>query len=304
MSEKGAAQLDVFSQHVRVRRNDLQTLDLLAPPAQFILANNVSERSYSELNPRLGLKWQLGEMQSLRLVGQKWRRSASAGTLSGVDTLGIQVNDKLPTAGGLYERMRLQYDVENNRTAFFQAFLDHERIDNGLGGQRTAITGFEVTQLDSLRNRPEVFSSKSDLENTPVFVEGTVSTLGLAANTLLSDRQTVSASYLARGSRQTGVNTGLLIPYVPRNYLQLGSQWSLPERLLLGASAVYRSTRYRDDTNLDPIRAGWSFGLTAYWETADKKSSVQAILDNLLPDAKNADTQPYPHLVLRYAYRF
>ena len=128
--------------------------------------------------------------------------------------------------------------------------------------------------------------------------------MGLAANALLSDRQTVSASYLARSSRQTGINTGLLIPYVPRHYLQLGSQWSLPERLLLGASAVYRSTRYRDDTNLDPIRAGWSFGLTAYWETADKKSSVQAILDNLLPDAKNADTQPYPHLVLRYAYRF
>lgn len=304
MSGKLATQLDLFSQHVRVRRNDLQTLDLLAPPAQFVLVNSAAERSYSEINPRLGLKWQLGEMQSLRLVGQKWRRSASAGTLSGVDTLGIQVNDKLPTAGGLYERMRLQYDVETNRAAFFQAFLDHERINNGLGGQRTAITGFEVTQLDSLRNRPEFFSPKSDLENTPVFAEGSVSTAGLAANALLSDRQTVSASYLSRSSRQTGINTGLLIPYVPRHYLQLGSQWSLPDRWLFGTSAVYRSTRYRDDTNLDPIKAGWSFGLTAYWETADKKSSVQAILDNLLTDQKNADTQPYPHLVLRYSYRF
>jgi len=304
MSGKLATQLDLFSQHVRVRRNDLQTLDLLAPPAQFVLVNSAAERSYSEVNPRLGLKWQLGEMQSLRLVGQKWRRSASAGTLSGVDTLGIQVNDKLPTAGGLYERMRLQYDVETNRAAFFQAFLDHEKINNGLGGQRTAITGFEVTQLDSLRNRPEFFSPKSDLENTPVFEAGTVSTLGLAANTLLSDRQTISASYLARSSRQTGINTGLLVPYVPRNYLQLGSQWSLPDRWLFGTSAVYRSTRYRDDTNLDPIKAGWSFGLTAYWETADKKSSIQAILDNLLPDQKNADTQPYPHLMLRYSYRF
>lgn len=304
MPENLAAQLDLFSQHVRVRRSDLQTLALLAPPSQFVLVNSAVERSYSEINPRVGLKWQLGEMQSLRLVGQKWRRSASAGTLSGVDTLGIQVNDKLPAAGGLYERMRLQYDVEKNRNAFFQAFLDHERVDNGLGGQRTAITGFEVTQLESLRNRPDVFSSKSDLENTPVFEAGTVSTLGLAANTLLSDRQAVSASYLARSSRQTGINNGFLIPYVPRSYLQLGSQWSLPERWLLGASATYRSTRYRDDTNLDPIRAGWSFGLTAYWETADKKSSVQAILDNLLPDMRSADMQPYPHLVLRYAYRF
>ena len=302
--EKWAAQLDVFSQHVRVRRNDLQTLDVLAPPAQFVLMNSAAERNYSEINPRLGLKWQLGEMKSLRLVGQKWRRSASAGTLSEVDTLGIQVNDKLPTAGGLYERVRLQYDAEANRTAFFQAFLDHEHINNGLGGQPTAITGFEVTQLDSLRSRPEVFSPKSDIENTPVFAEGSVSTFGVAANVLLSNRQTISASYLSHASRQTGINAGLLIPYVPRSYLQLGSQWSLPDRWLLGTSAVYRSTRYRDDVNIDPIKAGWAFGFTAYWETADKKSSVQAILDNLLSDFKTADTQPYPHLVLRYSYRF
>lgn len=304
MSGKWAAQLDLFSQQVQVRRNDLQTLDLLAPPAQFVLVNSAAERNYSEINPRLGVKWQLAGMQSLRLVGQRWRRSASAGTLSQVDTLGIQVNDKLPTAGGLYERVRLQYDVETDREAFFQAFLDHERVDNGLGGQRTAITGFEVTQLDSLRSRPEVFSPKSDIENTPVFETGSVLTAGLAANVLLNARQTVSASYLSRGSKQGGINAGLLIPYVPRNYLQLGSLWSLPDRWLLGTSAVYRSTRYRDDTNLDPIKAGWSFGFTAYWETADKESSVQAILDNLLPDSRMADTQPYLHLVLRYSYRF
>lgn len=299
-----AAQLDLFSQHVRTKRNDLQTLDLLAPPAQFALVTEARERNYSEINPRLGLKWQLGARQSLRLAGQKWRRSASAGTLSEVDTLGIPVNDKLPTAGGLYERVRLQYDVETNRAAFFQVFLDHEHINNGLGGQRTAITGFEVTQLESLRSRPEVFSPKSDLENTPVFVEGSVSTVGLAANILLSEHQALSANYLFRESRQTGVDADLFIPYVPRDYLQLGSQWSLPHRWLLGVSAVYRSSRYRDDANLDPIEAGWSFGLTAYWETANKKSSVQAIADNLLLDSKTADTQTDPHLVLRYSYRF
>jgi hypothetical protein len=62
--------------------------------------------------------------------------------------------------------------------------------------------------------------------------------------------------------------------------------------------------RYRDDTNLDQIQAGWSFGLTTYWETTDKKSSFQAILDNLLTKMEAADTQHYPHLVLRYSYRF
>ena len=93
------------------------------------------------------------------------------------------------------------------------------RQESGLG----KIEATRVLRLSPLvvRNRPEVFSPKSDLENTPVFEAGTASTLGLAANALLNDHQTVSASYLAHGSRQTGVNTGLLIPYVPRNYLQL-----------------------------------------------------------------------------------
>jgi hypothetical protein len=294
----------LFSQHVNTKRTDLQTLDVVSPIAHYQVVNTTEERNYSEFNPRIGIKWQLGDMQSLRLVGQKWRRSASSATLSEVDTLGIQVNDKLPTAGGLYQRMRIQYDGQASRSAFFQTFLDYERINNGLGGLPTAITGFEVTQLDSLRSRPDVFTPKSDIENTPVFAEGNISTLGVATNILLSEKHSISASYLSRSSRQTGTNIGKSIPYVPRDYLQLGSQWSLPDRLLLGASAVFRNTRYRDDTNLDPIQAGWAFGLTSYWETADKKSSIQAILDNLLTNKKSADTQSSPHLVLRYSYRF
>ena len=231
LNGRSAAEFDLFSQHVRTTRSDLQRLDVtMVPPARYELVNTTVESNYSEFNPRLGIKMQLGDMQSLRLVGQKWRRSASSATLSEVDTLGIQVNDKLPTAGGLYQRMRLQYDVQANKSAFFQTFLDYEEINNGLGGLPTAITGFEVTQLDSLRSRPDVFAPKSDIENTPVFVEGNIASFGAASNILLSEKQSISASYLSRISRQTGTNEGKFIPYVPRDYVQLGSQWSLQDR--------------------------------------------------------------------------
>jgi len=55
------------------------------------------------------------------------------------------------------------------------------------------IEATRVLRLSPLvvRNRPEVFSPKSDLENTPVFEAGTASTLGLAANALLNDHQTM-----------------------------------------------------------------------------------------------------------------
>ncbi len=303
---RSKAQADLYYQHARARRTEASALDVLPPPPpgqHFDLGTTVQAQDNNEFNPRLGMQWMLSDSQSLRLVAQKWRRPAAAGSLGAVDTVGVAVNDRLPTAGGMYQRLRLQFDGEAGGKLFGQAFVDRERVDNGLGGRRTAITDFELTQLENLRNRPEVFSPKADLEETPTFAQGTVDTLGVAVNALIGDRYAASARLLFRDSRQEGANNGLRIPYVPRNYLLLGAQWAAPERLLLGATAAYRSIRYRDDVNLDPISSGWSFGLSAYWETADKRSSLQLILDNLLPNHA-AGVQPDAHLLVRYSARF
>ena len=144
---------------------------------------------------------------------------------------------------------------------------------------------------------------QSDIEETPTFAQGRVNTFGLAANVLLTDRVSLAARYLRRDSRQQGANDGLRLPYVPRDFLLLGGQWSLPERLLFGVRAIYRGERFRDDVNLDAIRGGWSLGFTSYWETADKRSSIQFILDNILSN-KNAGVAPESHLLLRYSHRF
>ncbi len=72
---------------------------------------------------------------------------------------------------------------------------------------------------------------------------------------------------------------------------------------MLGTSATFRTARFRDDANQEPISAGWAFGVTGYWEDASKHHSLQAILDNLLT-RKQAGVQPDPHLVVRYSYRF
>ncbi len=301
--EQVAVQFDLFSQHMRVRRSDFNTLDLLAPVAHFVIEDKSVQETPSELNPRVGVKWQPTPNQSLRLVGQRWRRPASVGQLASVDTLGINVNDRLPSAGGRYQRWRLQYDGESGQAGFLQAFVDHERVDNGLAGERTAISDFELTQLESLRNRPEVFSAQSEIEETPIFARGRVATVGVAANFLLGAQQAVSLRYLRRDAHQQGLNAGLRIPYLARDVLQLGSRWSLPGRWLLGAGAVYRGARFRDDANREALRAGWAFGLSAYWESADKRSAVQLILDNLLSNSKAA-TSPDAHLLLRYSQRF
>ena len=258
---------------------------------------------YTELNPRFGLQWQLAPLQTLRLVSQRWRRPGSAGSLSPIDTVGIALNDRLVSAGGLYQRTRVQFDGELGSSSFVQVFADHERVDNPRSAFPSPVAGFELSQLENLRNRTEVFTARSDLEETPDFALGRVDSLGLALNHLIGRNQTIAVRYLARNARQQGAGKGLKIPYIPRHYAQFTSQWALAGGWLLGTSATFRTGRFRDDTNQEPISAGWAFGLTGYWEDASKHHGLQAILDNLLT-RKQAGNQPDPHLVVRYSYRF
>ena len=47
------------------------------------------------------------------------------------------------------------------------------------------------------------------------------------------------------------------------------------------AQAVYRSRRFTDEANLFPLAASWDGQLDLYWETADKRWSVEAYGQNL-----------------------
>lgn len=295
---------DLFAQNGKATITDTSDLVLLVnPPLQIPVDGGVKQIRYAQVNPRLGVKWQIAPLQSLRLVGQKWRRPASAGSLSPIDTLGIAINDRLLTEAGLYERVRLQYDGEVTQNSFLQVYVDHERVNNPRSDFASPVGSFQLSQLETLRGRTEFFSARSELEDTPIFVSGSVDSLGFAVNHLLSKKQTISARYLGRTARQSGFRAGLKIPYIPRHYAQLASQWSLSGGWLLGTSATFRTERFKDEDNLLPMTAGWSFGLTAYWEDPTKQHSVQFILDNVLA-RKRAGPYPDPHLLLRYAYRF
>ncbi len=299
------AQADLWAQTANISRSDASSLNILLPPITNIpLPNDVPrQQQYSELNPRLGLAWYPEPWQSLRLVAQRWRSPASINTLGPVDTVAIPINDRLLKAGGIYKRARLQFDQEGQKQWYFQIFIDLERIDNGLSGIPSVVPDIGLNQLASLRNRREVFTAQADVETIPVFQEGQVNTFGISGNILVSNRQSIAMRYLRRPNRQTGANSGLSIPYLPDHMLYAASHWTLPERWLLATTATYRSTRFTDDLNSQRIAAGWNFGVTAYWESADKKSSVQGILDNLLSN-KKAATDNKAHLIMRYTYKF
>jgi hypothetical protein len=122
-------------------------------------------------------------------------------------------------------------------------------------------------------------------------------------NRLASRSHAIALRYLYRHARQTGANTGLRIPFIPDHFFEAESHWSRGNQWLFGATATWRGTRYRDEANRELLRAGWAFALSAYWESPDKRSSVQGLLGNLL-SRSGAGKDKDPRLVLRYAYRF
>jgi tetratricopeptide (TPR) repeat protein len=298
-------QLEGWYQRHEVSREQFDDVDILTrdPPLTVNLRTIDESRHYNELNPRIALTWRPRETDVLRLAAQRWRRPAGASTLGAVDTLGIALNDQLPIEGGEYERVRLQYESEPTARLFLQAFVDHEEIANGLAGAVSVANAFELRTLQQLLNQPDVFAPLKDLEDTPLFESGTVDTVGLAGNFLLGTRASAAARYLWRDSEQEDRQQGLEIPLVPEHYLELRGNLSLPHRVLLGAHAVYRDERYEERNNVEQLDAGWAFGATAYWETADKRASVYLVVDNLLPD-DDAGFEQDTHYLLKASYRF
>lgn len=302
------SQLDLdaglWYQRGQIDRRDLNTLDLTTTPGvDFSLLDVVRPQRWSEFNPRLGATWRFAGGQSLRGGVQRWRHPGSAGGLAPLATAGLVINDPLVLSGGQYRRQRIEYDIEVGGRRYLQAFLDLERIDNGVSGIRSSVPDLQLTQLESLRNRRDVFTAAADLEDTPQFASGQVNTLGLAANALIGRRQSLAMRYLWRDSVQSGTNAGRRIPWIPRHALRLASHWSLPQRWLAGVTTTHRSQRFRDDANLELVRGGWSHGLTLYWESADKRTSVQGVLDNLLSH-KQAGKDDAASLTVRLGYRF
>jgi hypothetical protein len=75
---------------------------------------------------------------------------------------------------------------------------------------------------------------------------------------------------------------GLLIPYLPRHQATLGASWAPGRHAFVTAQAVYRTRRFADAANLQPLAPGWDAQLDAFMETADKRWSVEAFAGNLL----------------------
>jgi hypothetical protein len=263
------------------------------------------DRDITQWNPRLGLAWNPASNQTLRLAAQKWRRPIAVNTLAAVDTAGIAVDDRLVSLGGELKRTRVQYELETGSSTFIQAYADNKRVRNLANISSTLVGDINLEDLDRLRNRNRLSPLAVDLwEASPIFGAAEVNTLSFAVNQLFSNQLSGVLRYQNNSSRNTGTGyEGNTVPWLPRQLFSLGANWVPKSRWQLGVTATHRSQRYSDEANTQSLNAGWNLGLRSYWESADKRWSVEFIAENLHSQKSSAPIHA-PVLGAQTAYRF
>jgi Flp pilus assembly protein TadD len=262
---------------------------ILSEATTFLIAGRLygplltdEDRSRHRLAPRFGMRLKMDGGAMFRAAYQDWFRSVDLSTIGPVATAGISMDDRLVARGGRQQRARAQFEQDADARTFWTAFYDYKRIDN----LRFSVSPFNVSdddQLTKLRSF-DYGNLHRDLYEfilPPDFDAGAIRIAGAAVNRIVSDSFSVSARYQYTTSRNTGPSyADRQIPYLPRQTGEIGATWVTPQRVFFTTRAVYRTKRFTDQANLQPIRTGFDAAADIFWETRDKRLRVHAGIDN------------------------
>ncbi|HEX4779703.1 MAG TPA: TonB-dependent receptor [Usitatibacter sp.] len=235
-------------------------------------------------DPLAGVVWRFAPESLVRAACRRWARPISLDTLSPIATAGVPLEDQLVFAGGVLESCDAALEWSDGSRTFARLAAQRVRVHNlvsPLDGVQNS--GADVTNLDRLRNRAIAPAPKPDLlEDTPIYGEGLAKRATAAIERIVTPQLGLRAQYTYTGSENTASTfADNLVPYLPRHQVNLGGTWAPGWHLLVTAQAVYRSRRFTDEANLLPLSASWDAQFDIFWETPDKRWSVEAYGQNL-----------------------
>lgn len=247
------------------------------------------DHSRDQWSARAGVVVRPGAGLTLRAAWQEWLRPFSTSTLKPISTAGIALDERYVLPGGTLERARAQVEWEAMPTLLVAAFAERREFRN----LHSALTGVlnnrpDTSNLARLRNRFDPLPSLHELEGDPQVAAGELSESGVAVNWLATRHW----SLFAEGTWARGENTGPYfpgrrLPFMPKQRYALGGTWFSDARWSVIGKAIYRSERFTDEANLSFHPAEWSAAVQGYWETRDKRWSVELLLTNI--GARTAD---------------
>jgi tetratricopeptide (TPR) repeat protein len=239
--------------------------------------------SRDQWSPRAGVVVRPLAGLTLRGAWQEWLRPASLSSLKPTSTAGIVLDDRYVLPGGKLERARVQAEWEATPTLLVTGFGDRQEVTNLYSTLAGVLNNRpDSSNLERLRNRTfSPLASVYVLEGFPQIAGGELRESGLAVNAMLSRNLSLFADGTWAKSEVTGPQAGKRFPFSPRERYSLGGAWFSDSRWSLGAKATYRSERFADEANLAPLVAEWSGSVQAYWETRDKRWSVELLVINI-----------------------
>jgi hypothetical protein len=240
---------------------------------------------------RAGIELRAIPGTTIRLAWQEWLRPASLASLTATATAGIMVDDRFVLAGGTLERTKAQVEWEAGRSVLVTAFADRQKIDNlyspliGVLNNRP-----DTSNLERLRNRTfNNLATLGELEGFPDLSRGEMREAGASINVIVNRHLSLYAEGIWADSENTLAYPGKSFAYLPDRRGAVGATFYTDHRLSIGAKAIYRSDRYRDEANTaaNLIPAEWDGTLQAYWESQDKRWSLEFLVSRI--GAKSAD---------------
>jgi hypothetical protein len=236
-------------------------------------------------DPMAGVTWRFAPAMVVRAACRRWVRPIAPDTLGPVAVAGMPLDDQLVLPGGVLDQCRAQWEWSDARTTYASVRVERARVRNLVSPLDGVLNSqSDVTNLDRLRNRVLAQPPKPDvLEDVPVYGEGIARRASLSFERLVTPGIAARAYYTYTESENTDpALRGLLIPYLPRHQATVGASWAPGHHAFVTAQAVYRTRRFADAANAQPLAPGWDAQVDAFIETADKHWSVEGFAGNLL----------------------
>ncbi|MCM2327064.1 MAG: TonB-dependent receptor, partial [Lysobacter sp.] len=243
------------------------------------------------VNGRAGFEWRPVPALTARAAWQRWLRPASIGSLGATATAGIAVDDRFVLPGGRLDRLRAQFEWEAGRGLLLVAYADRQKIDNLYSELIGTLNNRpDTSNLERLRNRSyNNLASLNVLEGFPSLSRGELREAGASVNFIASRHLSIYAEGAYSDSENTLASPGALFAYLPKKRAALGATFFSDRRIAVGARAIYRGERFRDEANSEGARlpAEWDGTVQAYWESQDKRWSLELLVNRI--GAKSAD---------------
>jgi hypothetical protein len=288
--EWGALQVDAALGHMRFHQP--RTFVASVPAPLGFLSTVPDPLRANATTGGVGVVTKINNTDFRATCGQ-WLRPATSSTLQAVAIAGIAFDDQLVNVGGTARRCALRAEHTFGARAFLAASWETQSIDNLYSVLEGVVnTESDLANPERLRSRVLPQAPRFEqLEERPVFSEAKLQRATVSAEAFISDQLSVRSYYAnTRSENRLSVLSGRMVPWVPRHQVNLALTWLRPGAGLVSVGPVYRSIRYRDETNQLAVPAGWDIQARVFHEWGEKRWSVEFFVQNAAKKAASTIT--------------